>query len=256
MVSVVLFGLVIGSFLNVCIYRVPRKISLVNPVFSFCPQCNTNIRVSENIPVLSWIIQKGKCAHCDQKISFVYPLVELLSAAFAVLSYATFGLTATGIIVYVVCASLIVISFIDFEFKIIPNVISFPGIIFGLLLGIASQFSNIVVWPLTHSALDSLLGMIVGGGFFYLIGFSYYLVTKRVGLGGGDVKLMAMTGAILGIESIAPTIFCGSLIGAIIGITLIAAKKGGRHTEIPFGPWLSVGTMVYIFFDPQVFRFF
>ena len=199
----------------------------------------------------------GRCAFCKTRISGKYPLVEALSAAFAFMTCLTFGSNITALIVYLLCASLIVITFIDLEFKIIPNVISFPGMTFGLLLGIASQYSGgLIQWPLTQSAWDSLLGFLLGGGFFYVISLFYYLLTKRIGLGGGDIKLLAMTGAILGVESVPPTIFAGSLAGAIIGILLIVIKGSGRHTEIPFGPWLSLGAILYIFVDLSMFRFF
>lgn len=249
-------GLLIGSFLNVCIYRIPRKLSIVSPYRSFCPACQRQLQSWHNIPLVSWLLLRGRCGYCKHPISGQYPLVELVSAGLAFLSVLRFGASPTGILVYALCATLLVITFIDLEFKIIPNVISFPGMTFGLLLGIVSQYTQWFTFPITQSAADSLFGFLAGGGFFYAISLIYYLVAKRVGLGGGDIKLLGMTGAILGLSSVAPTIFAGSLAGAVVGISLIAIKGGGRHTEIPFGPWLSLGALIYIFADIPYFRFF
>ncbi len=251
-----LFGLFIGSFLNVCIYRVPRKLSVNRPVRSFCPSCDKSLLWWHNVPVISWVLLRGKCHFCKASISGQYPLVELLSVAAALASYVHFQLTPTAFVIYVLTATLIVITFIDLEFKIIPNVISFPGMIIGLCLGILSQFTGWFAYPVTQSAIDSLLGFLVGGGFFYVISIFYYAVSKRVGLGGGDIKLLAMTGAILGIASVPTTIFAGSLLGAVVGVLTIIIRGGGRHTEIPFGPWLALGVIVHIFTDLPFFRIF
>lgn len=240
------FGLCIGSFLNVCIYRMPRKLSVSFPRRSFCPGCQTMISWSDNIPVLSWLFLRGKCRSCGIKISPVYPLVEFLSGLAAVLCAIRFEHLPTAILVYVLVAALITITFIDLEHKIIPNLISYPGMILGLLLGIEQQYLHFFTWPINNGAMDALLGFLVGGGFFYVIGLGYYLVTKRVGLGGGDIKLMAMTGAILGWESVPTTIFVGSLVGSVVGVGWMLIKGGGRHLEIPFGPWLSLGCIAYL----------
>lgn len=252
----ILFGLIIGSFLNVCIYRVPRKMSVVFPQRSFCPKCQAQISWWENIPVLSWLILGAKCRHCREPISGQYPLVELLSALAAAATWIHFGLTPTGLVVYALTAALIVITFIDFEFKIIPDVISFPGMTLGMILGIASQYTGAFDFPVTQSAWDSLVGFLIGAGFFYVISRAYLAATDRVGLGGGDVKLMGMTGAIMGYQSVIPTLFAGSMLGAAVGILTIVVRGGGRHTEIPFGPWLSIGALLYVFADLAFFRIF
>lgn len=228
--------------------------SVVSPARSFCPKCNRAISWKDNIPLLGWLLLRGKCRHCEKPISSRYPLVEVISAFLAVASYIVFGATPTAIVIYALGASLVVISFIDFDFKIIPNVISLPGIVIGLAIGVISQFSGIFDAPVSTGALDSLIGMLAGGGFFYIVGEVYYLITKRNGLGGGDIKLLGMTGAILGWKSVAPTIFVGSLLGAILGIGLMIFRGGGRQLEIPFGPWLSAGVLVYIFGDLPFFR--
>jgi leader peptidase (prepilin peptidase)/N-methyltransferase len=251
---IVAFSLSVGSFLNVCIWRIPRGGSLINPRRSYCPKCENTLSWWENIPVLGWILLRGKCHNCKNSISGQYPLVELLSGAFGVLCYIKFGFNPTGVIIFLLVTSLIVITFIDLELKIIPNVISFPGMIFGLILGVVAQFTDFLSTPLTSGVIDSLLGFFVGGGSFYLIGWLYYLATKRIGLGGGDIKLMAMIGAILGINAIWPTIFFGSLFGAIIGVAAMAFKGGGRHTEIPFGPWLALGCLIHLFTNIAIFQ--
>lgn len=254
LIAIIVFSLCVGSFLNVCIWRIPRGGSLTSPYRSYCPKCENTLTWWENIPVISWILLHGKCHNCKNPISGQYPLVELLSAGFAVLCYIKFGFNITSVIVYIFVTSLIVITFIDLELKIIPNVISFPGMIIGLILGIISQYTDLLKPPLTTGAVDSLLGFFIGGGSFYLIGWLYYLISKRIGLGGGDIKLMAMIGAILGLNAIWPTVFFGSLFGAIIGVAAMAFKGGGRHTEIPFGPWLALGCLIHLFTEINLFQ--
>lgn len=254
-IFITLFGLCIGSFLTVVVYRVPRKLSVVTPMRSFCPQSDRTLTWWENIPVLSYLILGGKSRYTKNPIPFRYPLIEMMTGAFCIGTYFRFGLTPTSVIIFCLLCSLVAITFIDLEFLIIPNVISFPGMTIGLLLGICAQYTNWLQAPLTQGALDSLLGFLIGGGFFYAVGAGYYLLTKRVGLGGGDIKLLGMTGAILGVNSVIPTILAGSLIGVVVGVLSIVLKGGGRHSEIPFGPWLSLGTILYIFGGAQLFPF-
>ncbi len=252
-----IFGLLIGSFLNVCIWRVPRKLSVTKPMRSFCPNCSTTLTWWENIPLLSWLFLCAKCHQCKKQISWRYPLVEVLSGIAILAAYQRYGLSISGLIIYALTVTLIVISFIDLDFKIIPNVISFPGMTFGLLLGIIAELRPGLFHPvLTQGAADSLIGFLLGGGFFWIIGEIYYRVAKREGLGGGDIKLMAMTGAILGWRSVPPTIFVGSTLGAVVGILWMLIKGGNRQMEIPFGPWLSIGVLFYMYGDLPFFRFF
>lgn len=254
LVFVCLFGLCIGSFLSVCIYRVPKKLSVVRPARSFCTTCERQLKFWENIPVLSYLFLKGRCLCKEYPISGRYPLVEVLSAFGAAATLINFGLTPTALVIYLLIASLIVISFIDLEYKIIPNIISFPGMILGLCLGIVAQYTDIFTPPLTQSATDSLIGFLAGGGFFYLIGLIYYVMSGQIGLGGGDIKLTAMLGAILGWKAIIPTIFAASLIGAVAGIAAMAIFRTGRKTEIPFGPWIAAGALLYLFKDIPLLR--
>ena len=242
-----IFAAIIGSFLNVCVYRIPRDMSVAKPVRSFCPGCSRQLTWSENIPILSWAFQGGKCRGCKSRIPIHYPLVELLSVANGCYTYMSFGLNLSSVIIFLLIEALIVISFIDFEFKIIPDVISIPGIIIGLVMGIVAEFYQPFSYPLTQGALDSLLGMLIGGGSLYLIAYLYYLYSKQEGLGGGDIKLLGWTGAMLGASSVLPTILIGSVLGSFIGVAVIVFMKGDRKTEIPFGPWLSLGAIIYIF---------
>lgn len=251
---VFIFGLCIGSFLNVCIYRVPEKMSVALPQRSFCPSCKQQLTWKENVPVVSWLMLRGRCRSCREPISGRYPLVELLSGFAAAASVIRYGLTPTAAIVYALTATLIVITFIDLKFKKIPNIITFPGMTLGLCLGIISQYSEIFSPPVTQGALDTLLGMLAGGGFFFAIAYVYFALTKEFGLGMGDVKLMGVTGAVLGLKSVVPIIFAGSFFGAAFGLLLIAFGGGSRKSEIPFGPWLSLGAVLYLFVDIPLFR--
>jgi len=258
-----LVGIIFGSFLNAAIYRLPRKISLSNPSRSFCITCNKQLSWRENIPLISWLLQRGRCLCGKDKIPVRYFIVELIAGISGVATVWTFGVTPTGFVIFFLLMALIAISFIDLDHKIIPDKISFPGMSIGLLLGVLSENSNLfpcapfeALCPITRGSWDSILGFLFGGGFFWAIGELYYRFTKRDGLGFGDVKLMAMTGGILGLSSVAPTIMLGSFVGALVGITGMLFTGGGRHTEIPFGPWLSLGTVIYIFSNPALLQIF
>ncbi len=240
----------------------PREGSVYKPARSYCTSCNRTLNWYENIPVISWLYLGGKCLCKKERVSIRYPLVEILAALAAASTYIKFGLTPMSFVLIIYLFSLIVITFIDFDFKIIPDLISFPGMTIGLLLGVTSEYTELFrcspllyTCPITQGVNDSLIGFLLGGGIFYLVLIGYYYATGLVGLGGGDIKLLAMTGAILGWRSVAPTIFIGSLAGAVIGITIALIAGTGRKTEIPFGPWLALGTVIYLFFDPPFFRF-
>ena len=257
-----LLGLILGSFLNVCIYRVPLRISVMSPARSFCPTCNRTLTALENIPVLSWVAQRGRCKGCASPISWRYPFVEILAGASGVARYLKYGITPIGLIVFVLCLVLIVVTFIDLDHWIIPNRITYPGVVIGLGLGVLAETTEFLrcspfadICPVTQGLSDTVIGLLVGYGFFWIIGVAYYAATKNVGLGGGDVKLLAMTGAILGWRSVPPTIFIGSLVGSVIGIAAMIITGKGRKTEIPFGPSLAIAVVIYMFFDLPVFKF-
>ncbi|MDP3478984.1 MAG: prepilin peptidase [Desulfoprunum sp.] len=234
-----LFGAIVGSFLNVVILRLPEPgASIVFPA-SHCPRCRHPLSWYENIPLLSYLFLRGRCSHCEARISFQYPLVELLMAMISSAVFFRFGLSLTAVGLFLFSAALLVIIIIDFYHQIIPDVISLPGI----LLGFAFSFINsITSWQ------DSLIGLLAGGGILYAIALLYYVLRKQDGMGGGDIKLLAMIGAFLGWQSLPFVIFASSISGSIIGILTIAIQKKDSATRIPFGPFLSVSALLYMFF--------
>lgn len=235
-------GCCIGSFLNVCIFRLPQDLSIVAPR-SFCPQCRTPVRGYDNIPLLSYLLLRGKCRSCGAKISWRYPLVEALTGAFAVALYLKFGLTFSLFAFFAFTAALLLITFIDLDHRIIPDVISLPGIAVGFGL---SFFLPAPSWT------DSLIGLLAGGGSLYLVAIGYEALTKREGMGGGDVKLLGMIGAWLGWKAVLFTLFFASLTGTLIGGGAMLIQKQGRHYAIPFGPFLAFAALAYLFFGPQL----
>ncbi len=242
-----IFGSIIGSFLNVVILRLPQEDkSIVFPA-SHCPNCKKNLAWYENIPIFSYLVLRGKCAHCKQSISLQYPLVELLTALlFGAVIY-RFGLSFTALGYILFCSALITIIWIDIYHQIIPDLISLPGIVLGFLF---SFINSAVTWQ------DSLIGLLTGGGFLYAIAFSYYLVRRQEGMGGGDIKLLAMIGAFLGWQSLLFVIFASSLTGSIIGVLILLKKKEGSKTRIPFGPFLSCSAIIYLFFKEEILYLF
>jgi leader peptidase (prepilin peptidase)/N-methyltransferase len=238
-----MFGMCIGSFLNVCIYRLPSSMSIINPSRSICPQCNSTISFYDNIPVFSYLCLKGRCRHCQAPISLRYPLVELITGIIAVDIFFMFGLTLAGAIYFIFISSLLVISFIDIDHKIIPDVISLPGIPIGL----AASF----VLP-TMTFKTSLLGLLAGGGILFIVAWTYSLITRKEGMGGGDIKLLAMIGTFIGWKGVIFTIFAASVAGTLVGITVMLVKGKNLKFAIPFGPFLSIGAMSYLFFGKKV----
>lgn len=244
-VLVGLLGLFIGSFLNVCIHRIPRGESIVFPG-SRCPTCATAIKPWDNIPVLSYIILKRRCRYCGERISPRYPLVELASACLAVSLLYRFGLSVTFVLYYMLACALLVITFIDLDHQIIPDRISLGGIIVGLIA---------VPWlPLSYK--DALIGLALGAGLLITIIYGYYILTGKQGMGGGDVKLLGMIGIFIGWRGVVFTIFVSSLIGAIVGIAWIYFQKKDMKTAIPFGPFLSLATIIYLFWGPAMITWY
>ena len=235
-------GAIIGSFLNVCIYRIPMGLSVIHPP-SRCPQCQTPIKWHHNIPVFSWLLLKGRCAYCGTGFSIRYPFVEALNGFLFALFFYRFGFHAVTLIVFLLVATLVVISFIDLDHQIIPDVISLPGIPAGFLC------SFLVPWI---SWQDSLLGILFGGGSLLAIALIYELLTKKEGMGFGDVKLLAMLGAFLGWPAVFPIIFIGSVAGSLVGIPLMFLHGADGKFALPFGPFLSLGALIYLFFVEQL----
>ncbi|MBF0240850.1 MAG: prepilin peptidase [Desulfamplus sp.] len=236
--AVSVFGASVGSFLNVCIYRIPASKSIALPG-SFCPVCKYSIPFYLNIPILSYIILLGKCKSCHTPISIRYPIVETITAMFAAATFLKFGLTVEALFWFAFISVLIVISFIDIDLQIIPDILSIPGIfIFAL--------SPLIVESM--SLKDSLLGILFGGGSLYLVAVTYYFIRKDEGMGGGDIKLLAMIGAAIGWKGVAFTIFCSSLLGTLAGaFIMVATKKADAKLRIPFGPYLAAASVIYIF---------
>ncbi|MGD8981754.1 MAG: prepilin peptidase [Desulfobacterales bacterium] len=240
---VFMFGMCIGSFLNVCIYRLPSSTSIINPSRSFCPQCNSAIQFYDNIPVLSYLWLKGRCRNCKAPISPRYPLVELMTGILAIAILFKFHLTLEGVIYFVFTSSLLVITFIDIDHKIIPDIISLPGIPIGL----AASF---VLPAMTFKS--SLLGLLAGGGSLLLVAWTYSLITRKEGMGGGDIKLLGMIGTFIGWKGVIFTIFAASLTGTLVGMIVMLLKGKNLKFAIPFGPFLSIGAMSYVFFGEKV----
>lgn len=228
-----IFGLVFGSFFNVCIYRIPLGKSIVFPS-SFCPNCQRNLQWYELIPLLSYLIQQGKCRGCGMTISWKYPAVEMMTGLLFGLLYLHFGLSLSLIKGLILVSVLIIVSFIDLKHQIIPNVLVLPGAIVGILL----NYNNII---------DSLLGLTVG---FCII--AAIILLSRGGMGWGDSKLLGMIGAFFGWQAAAYSLFVGSFFGAIIGVTLILLKRIDRKTPIPFGPYIALGALLWLFFPYKI----
>jgi len=231
------FGGVVGSFLNVCIFRIPADTSIVYP-HSHCMNCQTPIKPYDNIPIVSYLLLGGKCRHCSAKISPVYPAVELIAATISLLLVIQYGISVQYFLSFVFVSVLIMITFIDLEHQIIPDVITLPGI--PLFFLAATLFMDI-------RFVDALLGIVIGGGCFYLIALGYQLLRKIEGMGGGDIKLMAMLGAFLGWQSLWFILLLSSLIGAIVGISVMIYKGKDMKYAVPFGPFLSIAAVAYLF---------
>ncbi len=241
-----IFGAVVGSFLNVCIYRLPESRSIVSPP-SACPNCGTLIRWYDNIPIFSFLILRAKCRACHAPVSWRYPLVEALNGTLTLLLFMKYGFSLTFPALFIFCSALVVITFIDLDHQIIPDEISLPGIVIGFI------FSFFLPW---NGWLNSLLGILFGGGSLFLVAWGYEKLTGKEGMGGGDIKLLAMMGAFLGWRSILFIIFSASLIGSLIGVTTMLIQKKDTKLAIPFGPFLAFGAVLYIFYGRQIISWY
>lgn len=237
-----IFGAVVGSFLNVCIYRIPLGISIAYPP-SRCPGCGASIPFYLNIPVLGYLMIRGRCASCREPISALYPVIEALTGLFAVALFMRFGPSVELFVYFAFISALLVISFIDLEHRIIPDVISLPFI----ALGFAASF-----FLASPGVAASGLGILLGGGVLLAIAVGYHLVTGSEGMGGGDIKLLAMIGAFTGWEGVLVTLLLGSFIGALVGSAVILAKGKGSRFKIPFGPFLAGGAVVHLFYGHRL----
>lgn len=242
-----IFGSMVGSFLNVCILRMPKDESIVFPS-SHCTKCQKAIAWYDNIPVLSFLFLGAKCRHCREKISVQYPIIETLTGVIFVLFYATFGLTPTGCLFLFMTLGLLAQSIIDIRYRIIPDEISLSLIAVGLVAS--------TIFPGIHGKahywagfVSSLLGLLLGGGLLYAAGTVAEWILKKEAMGGGDVKLLAGIGAAIGWRGVLWTIFLSSLLGSVVGVYM-RLKKG--EELIPYGPYLAAGAVIYIFFGAQI----
>lgn len=244
LIFAVLFGLIIGSFLNVCIYRIPKNKSIVWPA-SFCPKCGKHIKFYDNIPLLSYLILGGKCRSCKEPISCQYPIVEAFTAILTGLFVWRWGLTPWTAVVLVTVYSLIILSVIDLKLMIIPDRFSLGLIVWGLAFSWLNPYFD---GTLLHKFLMSLLG--AGVGFFGTLAVALlgYFLFRKEAMGGGDVKLMGGIGALLGWQGVITTIIFASVFGLIYSVFLMIFKGKGRGDAIPFGPFLSMGALINLFY--------
>jgi leader peptidase (prepilin peptidase) / N-methyltransferase len=295
--AIFLLGLAFGSFLNVCIYRLPLDLSVVTPR-SACPRCKRLIAFYDNLPVISWLLLRGRCRHCQARISPRYLFVELLTAALFLGCYAYCGLTLAGVKYCAFGFLLLGLIFTDAETKLLPDKLTLPGLALGLLFSllipvrdVASQFlPGMINLPFSadlasrlFSLLDSLLGAALGASFIYGAGAAYLRWRGAEGMGFGDVKLMAMVGAFLGMKLTIFTIFAASLAGSLFGLTTVlvvwikrtyrfrrrvenlqAARRRGwqsaqmvyRHYQMPFGVFLGSMALLALFLGNQFLRWY
>ncbi len=246
-------GASVGSFLNVCIYRIPLGRSVVSPG-SRCPACESPVRFYDNIPILSYVALRGRCRSCNVRISPRYAVVEALNAILWVALYRRFGLTPELAVYSVFTASLVVITFIDIDHRIIPNVISLPGVVAGLLASVPISYSSYrALYPGT---VESATGVALGGGLLLLIAAVYYLISGHEGMGMGDVKLLAMIGAFTGWKGVLFTLFAGSFAGALTGVSLMLFFGKKTKYAVPFGPFLSLGAVAYLLYGDALVNWY
>jgi leader peptidase (prepilin peptidase) / N-methyltransferase len=234
-----LFGLALGSFLNVVIARIPAGESLVHPG-SACPGCSAPLAWYDNIPVLSFVALRGRCRACGMRISWRYPIVEVITAAVLVLAYVAFGPSAEFLVACVLLPALVAMTAIDLQHQMIPDAITLPGIPVGLVINVATAR---ISW------LDSIIGILAGGGLFLVI-----ILASRGGMGGGDLKLGALLGAFLGWKALLFALFVAIVLGGAVGAVLLGTGRRGRKDPIPFGPFLAAGGAMALFWGERAFE--
>ncbi|MFN2425237.1 MAG: A24 family peptidase [Candidatus Binatia bacterium] len=238
----VLFGLVIGSFLNVCIVRLPEEESIVSPS-SHCRTCHAPVAWRDNVPVASFVMLGGRCRGCGAPFSMRYPFVEILTGVlFGVVAMQELPLPVT-ILQMAIVSAMIVITFIDIDHFLILNVITYPSIVLAPVLAV-------LVGHITLA--DSLLGIVAGGGLLWAFAWSYEAIRKREGMGFGDVKLIAMIGGLLGWQATLFSLFAGSIVGSVVGLAAMVLRARKFDLEIPFGPFLAFGALLYMFAGPEL----
>ncbi len=252
---VFIFGAIVGSFLNVCIARIPKQQSIVSPP-SHCPLCKTPIRFYDNIPLISYLFLRGRCRFCGGSISPRYFVVEFLMASLAVILFYRFGFDPAFFIYLIFVAGLIVIAFIDLDARIVPDVISLPGIGLGFVSAIMAWKLSLDPGATVPSPLNSFLGILLGGGILLFVAWLYHFLTGKEGMGGGDIKLLAMIGAFVGWPSVLLTLFFASLSGSVVGLGLMFIKGVDSKYALPFAPFLCLGALLALFFGSELISFY
>ena len=254
-VLVFIFGLMFGSFLNVCVYRLPRNLSIVSPG-SFCPHCRKEIAWFDNIPLLSYLVLLGRCRHCRKKITPRYFLVELLTGLLLLLLYLHFGISAAFFAFSLFVLGLILVSFIDWEHYVISGPVVYPGMPLGLIFNFIFPEMMAPSASRLFALRESFVGLLAGAGVIFLIRWIASKLLKKEAMGEGDILLLGMIGAFLGWRLILITLFAASIIGSVVGITLIALGVKKRHDPIPFGPFLSLGAVIALFYGNTLLDYY
>ncbi len=248
------FGLCFGSFLNVIVYRLPQKLSIVKPPSS-CPACKTRLGFLDLIPLFGYLLLKGKCRYCSASISFRYPLVEMLTGLlFVAVSY-QFGFSAAGLFYLALLYLLFAVTLIDLEHRIVPNTLVVTGLIIGLCFYLPVLVSFVTDVPasllINRLPLDGLLGFIVGGGLLLII-----ILVSRGGMGAGDMKLMAMIGLFVGLRGVAVVLLAAFIFGALVGIAMMLLGRATRKSALPFAPYLALATTVEVFWGEAIWHWY
>jgi leader peptidase (prepilin peptidase)/N-methyltransferase len=246
-------GAIVGSFLNVVIHRYPREESIVFPP-SKCPQCSTAIKPYDNIPIVSYAILGGRCRACRAPISMRYPLVELANALFYLAIFYRTGVSLAFLPIAAIVSMFIVLIYIDAEIQILPDVIDLPGIAIGVAIGYFGLDQQTIGLVLSHGLIDSLLGAVIGGGVLLTIALVYKLLRHIEGMGLGDVKMLAMIGAVMGAQALLPVLLIASISGAVCAIPLAIRHDKGMQLAIPFGVFLGLGALTVLFFGSTLWQ--
>jgi leader peptidase (prepilin peptidase)/N-methyltransferase len=245
MTLLALLGLVVGSFLNVCIHRLPERTSVVNPG-SRCPGCGYELRWYDNIPVVSYALLGGRCRACRSRISIRYPIIEIITMAVFLAHYRVIGPDIILVPRLFFACLLIVLFAIDLEHHLLPNALTLPGIVVGLLFSLL----------LPPGIISAAIGTLIGGGSLWLIGEAYYRYSGQEGMGGGDVKMLAMIGAFLGWKLAIVTLVFSSIAGALIGMLVLAIRKGSLKYALPYGTFLAFGALVASLYGDQIVEWY
>lgn len=249
-----LLGLLIGSFLNVCIYRLPRDLSVVSPARSFCPECEHTVAWYDNVPIISYLALRGHCRHCSKPIPLRYPVVEAVTGVLFFIVVLVLGPTLAALKFCVYSALIIGLMFTDIEARILPDEFTYGGVALGLLFSLVvpfrETFSAVFLPPhwshLWHSVGESVLGTVLPALLLWGLGAAYLKIRKKEGLGLGDVKMVAMIGAFTGIQGAVSTVMIGSVLGSVIGLIYIyGTKKDPGSYELPFGAFLGTGALAF-----------